>query len=134
MGRVTREIDLPLCTACVQTLHRRSGAEERWHKVGLLFAGVVGLLVLSIGLLLTPVGWGLGLRFSMALLASLAAGTAVFTLARIRQTRVALPEKQTIRSAARIDTFSWRAVTFDFQNDTFTERFKSLNESLLMES
>jgi hypothetical protein len=50
------------------------------------------------------------------------------------QQKAALPEKQAIRRSGRIVTFSWRATTFEFVNQTFAERFETLNESLLMET
>ena len=134
MGRVTRLIKIPLCAACADTLQRRSGDEDRWFKIGLLASGVVGLLVLAFALLFTPVAWGMGLRYLLALGVSVLVGTAVWLLTRIQQKRVMLPEKQAILDAAHIATFSWRTTTFEFRNQAFLERFKTINESLLMES
>jgi len=134
MGRVTRLIKIPICAACAQKVRRRSGEEERWHKIGLLLLAVFSLIALAIGLLLTPVAWPFGLRLGLALLIAAVVGTAVFILVNIQQNRAASSEKQTIRHAARIATFSWRTTTFDFTNDAFTERFIKINESMLMES
>ena len=61
-------------------------------------------------------------------------GTAVWQLIRMQQKRVMLPDKQAILDAAQIETFSWRATTFEFRNQAFLERFKTINESSLMES
>jgi len=133
-GRVTRLIDVPLCPACAHSLQRRSGEEERWFRIGLTASVVVGLLVLAFTLLLTPVAWGMGLRLLPALAMGVLGGTAVWLLTRVQQKRVRLPEKQAILDAARIETFSWRATIFEFRNQAFLERFKSINESLLMES
>lgn len=134
MGRATRRIQVPLCDTCAHTLQRRSGDEERWFKIGLLVSGVLGLLILAVGLLFTPVAWGMGLRFLFAFGVSAVVGTAVFLLINIQQKRAMLPEKQAILDAAYIETFSWRATTFEFRNQAFLERFKTINESSLMES
>ena len=134
MGRATRLIQVPLCEPCAHTLQRRSADEERWQKIGLLISGTVGLLILAIGLLFTPVAWGMGLRLLLAFGVSAVVVTAVIALTRIQQKRVMLPEKQAILNAAHIETFSWRATTFEFHNQTFLERFKTINESSLMES
>lgn len=134
IGRVTRLIDVPLCAACSHVMRRRSGDEERWFKIGLFASSVIGMLVLAVSMFFTPVIWGMGLRFSVALLISLWVGTAVWLLCRHQQIRVSLPEKQAITKAARINTFSWRTTTFDFCNETFRDRFKIINESLLMDN
>ncbi len=134
IGRATRLIQVPLCVSCAHILRRRSGDEERWFKIGLLASSVVGLLILAVGLLLTPVDWGLGLRLLFAVGVSGVVGTAVFLLTRLQQKRVMLPEKQAILDAAHIETFSWRATTFEFCNQAFLERFKTINESSLMEN
>jgi len=134
IGRATRLIKMPLCVSCAHTLKRRSADEDRWFKIGLLGSGVVGLLVLAIGLLFTPVSWGMGLRLLLAMGVSVLVGTAVYLLTHIQQKRVMLPEKQAILDAAHIETFSWRATTFEFRNQAFLERFKTINESSLMEN
>lgn len=134
IGRATRLIKVPLCASCAHTLQRRAADEERWFKIGLLISGVIGLLILAVGLLITPVGWGMGMRLLFAFGASVIVGTAVFLLTTIQQKRVMLPEKRAILDAAHIETFSWRATTFEFRNQAFLERFKTINESSLMES
>jgi hypothetical protein len=134
MGRATRLIQVPLCEPSAHTLKRRSADEERWQKIGLLVSGVVGLLILAMGLLFTPVAWGMGLRLLLAVGMSAVVVTAVITLTRLQQKRVMLPEKQAILKAAHIETFSWRATTFNFHNQAFLERFKTINKSLLMEN
>ena len=61
-GRITRLIDLPLCSRCASELNRRSADEERLQKISWLISGVLFLLGLAITLLLTPVMLSFGLR------------------------------------------------------------------------
>jgi hypothetical protein len=44
-----------------------------------------------------------------------------------------LPAKQAIGQAARLANFTWRATTFEFENEQFAEQFRALNEARLME-
>lgn len=133
MGRTTRTIAVPLCTSCAQTIARRSGEEERLQKIGLLVATAVFLITTAIILIATPAGLSFILRLLIALLISsgLTFGVATFFRRAIRN--AALPEKKAILHAAQIETFSWRATTFSFANDAFTERFVDINKALLME-
>lgn len=131
IGRVTRFIDVPLCTACAQVVSRRSAVEEQLQKAVWLAVGIVGILLFAVGLLLTPSGMAFSLRLFIAGGVAAAAATAVWLLFRRAQAQAALPEKKAILSAARIETFSWRATTFTFENTTFAERFQTLNQSIL---
>jgi len=134
LGRMTRLIDMPLCATCVTELGRQSGAEERLQKISRLLLGLAFGLILAFSLWQLPaeLGWGLRLLVAFGL-----TGTAVSALylwlVRLRQ-QAALPEKQAIRQSAQIITFSWRAITFQFTNETFSQRFKQLNQSLIMNS
>lgn len=133
MGRVTRLIELPLCTACQKELHRTSADEERLQKIGGVVSGVLLLLTAVLTFLLLPSALAFLLRALTALLVggSLAWGVwAVFTRAR---QQAALPTKKAILNSAKMTAFSWRATVFEFSNDIFTERFKRLNEPNLME-
>lgn len=134
IGRTTRTIDVPLCTSCAQTITRRSGEEERLQKIGMLVGTAVFLITTAILLIATPAGLGFILRLLIALLigGTLTFGVAAFFRRAI--SNAALPEKKAILQAAQIETFSWRATTFSFANDAFTERFVDINESLLMEN
>lgn len=132
-GRITRLVDVPLCADCAQELSRKSGEEERLEKMGLAAAGVTAVALLALGLLLTPAGLPFWLRLLMGLLAGLGVGTAVLLYARRLALQKALPAKQAILQSAQIKTFSWRATTFMFTNETFYERFRALNQPLLME-
>ena len=44
-----------------------------------------------------------------------------------------LPEKQAILTAASIESFSWRATTFSFTNEIFSQRFEAIKQPLVME-
>lgn len=132
-GRVTREIAVPLCTDCRQELERLSFEEERWRRFGWLFGGVTLFVTWVVLLFLLP-GWlGLGLRLFLGLLLALAAAAAVFFYCRKVSVRYARPEKKAILEAGRLCDFSWRFTTFEFNDDSFAERFRALNETKLTE-
>ena len=132
-GRITRLIDVPLCSHCATELNRRSAEEERLQKISWLVSGVLGLLGLAVALLLTPAVLSFGLRLLSALLVG--GGLAAGVLWGFRQSiaNAALPEKQAIRHSVAIEGFSWRATTFAFENELFAERFGELNAPRLME-
>ncbi len=133
IGRTTRTISVPLCTGCVHEVARKSGEEERLQKIGWLLQTAVFLLSTLIILIVTPSGLAFILRLFIAL--SIAGGLTYSIALLFRRTirKAALPEKQAILNAAQIDTFSWRATTFAFENNLFTERFVDLNKPYLME-
>lgn len=132
-GRITRFIDVPLCSRCAAELNRHSADEERLQKISWLLAGVLGLLGLAVALLLTPAALSFGLRLLIALLVS--SGLVAGTLWGFRKSiaGAALPEKQAIRQSVTIEGFSWRATTFAFANDLFADKFVELNAPRLME-
>ena len=132
-GRITRIIDVPLCSRCAGELSRRSAEEERLQKISWLLAGVLGLLGLAIALLLTPAALSFGLRLLIALLVGGGLTTAVLWGFRKPMANAALPEKQAIRQSVAIEGFSWRATTFAFENDLFADKFVELNAPRLME-
>lgn len=133
LGRITRTIDVPLCSECRRELNRQSGDEERLGKIGRLAAGGAFVMAAAFVLLLTPAGISLLLRLLVALAAGMMLGQLTLLLFQRARQKAALPEKQAIRRSARIVTFSWRATTFEFVNPTFAERFEEMNESLLMD-
>jgi uncharacterized membrane protein HdeD (DUF308 family) len=133
VGRVTRLIDVPLCAECARTVQRKSGEEERLEKLGWLAAAGAGLIVLALVLMLLPAGTPFWLQAVLGLLAGGMGGTAVFHLFRRLSAHKTLPEKKAILQSARIETFSWRAATFTFTNETFRERFQEINKPLLVE-
>lgn len=132
-GRITRLIDVPLCSRCAGELTRQSAEEERLQKMSWLLAGVLGLLGLAIALLVSPAALSFGLRLLIALL--VAGGLAGTVLWGFRKpiANAALPEKQAIRQSVTIEAFSWRATTFAFENALFADRFRELNAPRLME-
>jgi hypothetical protein len=73
----------------------------------------------------------LRLIFSVALAVPVAVG--VWQLFKRRSLRKAKPIKLAVLNSARMTHYSWRATTFEFENDVFVERFNELNESNLME-
>lgn len=133
-GRVTRVVAVPLCAACAREAARKSGEEERFEKLGWLTAAGIGFMVLALALLLTPAGMAFWLRLVVGLLLGVVGGTAVLALFRRLSASKALPAKKEILQAAALVSFSWRAVTFKFANETFLERFREMNEPLLMET
>jgi len=44
-----------------------------------------------------------------------------------------LEKKKAILEAGRLCDFSWRFTTFEFNDDSFAERFRALNETKLTE-
>ena len=132
-GRITRIIDIPLCSRCAGELNRRSAEEERLQKISWLVSGVLFLLGLAVTLLLTPAALSFGLRLLIALLVGGGLATGVLWGFRKPLANAALPEKQAIRQSVAIEGFSWRATTFAFENNLFADRFTELNETRLME-
>ncbi|MCP5098858.1 MAG: hypothetical protein GY943_25180 [Chloroflexi bacterium] len=132
ISRLSRLIDVPLCAACAKLLQRTSGEEERFAKIGKFVAIGVLLFVTAVSLLLTPAHLSFILRLISALFIGLLSGTAVYTLFHHLSNRATLPAKKAILNTAHITSFSWRTTTFAFTNETFTKRFKSINEPLLM--
>ena len=133
LGRITRTIDVPLCRDCRRELTRQSGDEERLGKIGRLAAGGVFVVAVFLVLLLVPAEITWLLRLLVALGLGVVLGQLALLLFQRTQQRAALPEKRAIRQSAQIVTFSWRATTFEFVNQTFAERFETMNESLLMD-
>ncbi|MGW8318708.1 MAG: hypothetical protein ACWGPS_05635 [Candidatus Promineifilaceae bacterium] len=133
-GRTVRFMDVPVCVQCAQELTRQSMEEERWQRISLVAAGAIAFLSLALLLVIKPDGLALlvWLLFSLPTALLLAAG--VYGLLDRKRRAAARPEKKAILRAAQIMDFSWRATVFDFNNDTFAERFVVLNESVLIET
>lgn len=128
LGRVTREVDVPLCGDCQQEVRRLSGDEERRRKLGWLAAGLAFLFLFLLLFFLLPAGFPILLRLLLPLgIAALAAG-AVYSAFRRNSQRYARPEKQAILAAARLEDFSWRTMTLAFADEAFARRFATLNE------
>ena len=134
IGRVTRLIDVPLCADCERELHRRSGEEERYLKLGWVATAVMFILTLGLMLLFTPSQLGLGLQLLVTFSVAGAVGAITLMIFRRAAAQRALLTKQEIQTAVSIDNFSWRATTFYFTNETFAERFEMINKEKLMNS
>lgn len=132
-GLTRREIEVPLCEACATAVGRQSGDEERLTKARHLLMGVVGVAFLLLLLLLLPANWALWLRLAIGVGVGLAAAVVVRQLVQPAIDKAATPQKQGVRQSIRMDRFSWRATTFTFANEAFSERFEELNSTLLME-
>ncbi|MCP4429321.1 MAG: hypothetical protein GY803_32970 [Chloroflexi bacterium] len=134
IGRVTRQVDVPLCADCWRKINRESGEEERLGKMGWLAAGGTAVLALTVIFLLTPAEMSLSLRLLVGLALALVLAEFARQLFRRAQRKAMLPVKKAIRQSANLTNFSWRAAVFEFTNETFAERFKEINESLLMKA
>lgn len=132
-GRTTREVKAPLCADCQRELQRLSGEEERWLRMGWFFGAVAFILALAAFLLLLPSWLTFGLRLLAATLLAGGAGALVIAYFRSRSNEKARPEKQAVRRAARLHTFSWRATTFEFEDEGYGEQFIDLNREKLLE-
>lgn len=132
-GRRTRSIDVPLCAACFRELQRESGQEERLHRLGRV-ASVVVFLLLAIPVFILFNGL---LPLLASLFISLAVGSMAGLGVRIYFRRIraeaARLEKKAILASTRMVEFSWRAATFEFENEEFSDRFEELNQEKLME-
>ncbi|NLF63065.1 MAG: hypothetical protein GX579_00535 [Chloroflexi bacterium] len=132
LGRVTREVDVPLCDDCQQEVRRLSGDEERRRKLGWLAAGLAFLIVFLVLFFLLPSGFPVALRLLLPLgLAALTAG-ALYTVFRRSSLQYARPEKQAILAAAQLAGFSWRTMTLAFADEAYARQFADLNESQLI--
>jgi hypothetical protein len=131
---ITRLIDVPVCNDCYHEINRRSWAEERWQRIGLLVTGVAAIVVMALSFLLLPSELPVWLR---VLAGAILAGLVAFGLQGIfkqRSAEVARPEKKAIFEAVRMVNFSWRATTFQFIREDISEQFSKLNEQQLMEN
>lgn len=111
-----------------------SADEERLRKLGMAAAGLMFLLTFSLSLLMTPATMDFLLRLLVALMLSLALTRLLLLLFKRSRQNAALPVKKEIAESAQIRMFSWRTVTFEFSNETFSERFRALNKPLLMDT
>ena len=132
LGRVTREVDVPLCDDCEREVRRLSADEERRQKLGWLAAGLTFFLLFVLLFFLLPAGFPVALRLLLPLgIAALAAG-AVYAAFRRSSLQYARPEKQAILAAVRLTGFSWRSMTLAFADEAYARRFADLNEPQLI--
>lgn len=128
-----RSIKLPLCDNCQHELKRKSAAEERLEKIGLIVAVALGLLFFVLTLLLIPNSISAWLRLPLAVILAIVMAMAALGFFLRRSKQAARPEKLNIKNSARICEFSWRATTFEFRDELFAEIVCRLNEPQLME-
>jgi len=138
-GGTTRTVYVPICTVCGRELNLKSGEEERLGRIGLVAAVAAGLLIFIACLLILPSLiaifslFHLWLRLILSVVLAIPVAFAVWQLFQRRSLREAKAIKLDVLNSARMTNFSWRATTFEFENDIFVERFNELNESNLME-
>ncbi len=132
-GPATRILELPLCDDCCRELNRKSGEEERFQRLGLFVASLVGLIILIILYFLLLTGLPIWLRLLTALFIAIIMSAGIMLIFRRIGLRAVLPEKRNILESAQMVDFSWRATTFEFTNDDFAQRFGQLNEHRLMD-
>jgi hypothetical protein len=132
-GRRTRSIEVPLCTECYREVQKESGEEERLHRLGRAATGVIFFLVAVPALILLNRVFPIGVAALVSLTAGILAGLVVLTIFRRKRAAAANPEKRAILNSARMVEFSWRAATFEFENEAFSDRVIELNQEDLME-
>jgi hypothetical protein len=133
MGRLTRLIDVPVCTECARQLQRKSLEEEQLGRLQWLIGGAAWLVTAVALLIALPPGMALWMRLGLGVLVACAVTAVIFTIFKRQIHKQYLPKKKEVLNAARIEKFSWRATIFIFENDEFTKRFITINEPLLME-
>ncbi len=132
-GRRTRFIDVPVCSDCFRELGKESGEEERLRRLARVLAvavfALVATLVFAFFYRLIP----LLAAFIVAMALAALVATALNIFLRRRRIKAARPEKKAILASTGLVGFSWRATTFEFENEEFSERFTELNRERLME-
>ncbi len=131
-GRISRRIDVPVCADCQKELDRKSGEEERLERIGRVLTVATGLLAFIVGYLILSIALPLLLRFLLAITLGALVAIAIYSIFRRKRFDAALPQKRAILGSARMVDFSWRATTFEFNNETFARDFAELNEPALM--
>ena len=131
---VTRLIEVPVCNDCYQEINRRSWAEERWQRIGLLVTGTVAVAVLALSFFLLPSELPVWLRLLAGIILAGLVALGLRGIIKQRSAEMARPEKKAILEAVRMVNFSWRATTFQFRRADFSEEFTKLNEQQLMEN
>ena len=132
-GRRTRIIDVPLCSNCHREVGKESGEEERLHRLGRVVTIITSLMIailtfILLGRALPPV-----VKVLLALFLGIIVGAILIAYFRRLRAEAATPEKKAVLRSARLREFSWRATTFEFENEAFANRFVELNQEELME-
>ena len=129
-----RSIAVPLCEQYRRIMRRCSFKESQRLRLGLVFGGGVGVIALAIILLISPVTLTFMARFLLGIIGGAILGTAVWLMFYNNSRNEILPEKQNILQSARIGEFNHQSTTFLFENQTFADRFRQLNQSLQVEN
>jgi len=133
-GYLARRIGVPLCAGCDLERRRLSAAEERQQKLRLLLLALLLPVLFALVLLVTPAAYSFLLRLLIAAVSAVAVGGIIWLVFQVRLPAAALPEKQAIRTAARIRHFSRGRTTFAFANPSFSARFLELNHDRVVET
>lgn len=133
MNRVTRLIDVPVCAECATVLHSQSLEEQQLRRLQWLVAGFALLVTWTAVLIALPPELGFWGRALVSLLVAAGGTAVVLALFRYKIKAAITPEKKALLQSARIETFSWRATTFAFENEQFKQQFATINQPLLME-
>ena len=132
-GRRTRTIDVPLCANCHREVQKESGEEERLHRLGRVLTILAALIIAIIVFFILGGILPLIVRLLISLSVGALTGAVVLAYFRRMRAEAALPEKKAILASAQMVEFSWRATTFEFENEAFFEKFVELNQPELME-
>lgn len=133
-GGNTRLIEVPICSDCARELQLKSGEEERWQRLGLIAMTGLGFIIFIISALVLNSLLPFWLSLIIALVVATLAAIGLRDLFRRKSLTEARPQKKAILKSARMVYFSWRATTFEFENETFAQWFEELNEPGLMET
>lgn len=133
-GGNTRLIEVPICSDCARELQLKSGEEERWQRLGLIAMTGLGFINFIICALVLNNLLPFWLSLIIALVVPTLAAIGLRDLFRRKSLAEARPQKKAILKSARMVYFSWRATTFEFENETFAQWFEELNEPGLMET
>lgn len=134
LGRVTREIDVPVCADCARELSRLSGEEERRRRVAWVAGTALWLGLSVLFFLVLPAAMRAPVRVLLAVVPAAALGIVVGIYLHRDTRRFARQEKLDVLNAAAIEDFSWRVTTFRFANEAFAQGFRSLNGARLKET
>ena len=93
---ITRLIEVPVCTNCYQEINRRSWAEERWQRIGLLVTGATGTAVLALSFFLLPSELPVWLRLLASIILAGLVALGLRGIIKQRSAEMARPEKKAI--------------------------------------
>ncbi|KPK07539.1 MAG: hypothetical protein AMJ56_13210 [Anaerolineae bacterium SG8_19] len=102
--------------------------------MGLIATVGIGIILFVTGVLVLPGMLPLWLRLIAAFIMAILAAAGVRILFAHKSLAMARPQKKAILKSVRMVSFSWRATTFEFENDTFAQWFKKINEPGLMDA